>query len=76
MEQTGAGLGAMRGTKAMTLLTTLWTEQQGQDVIEYALLTAFVALAASAVFFGAGGSLKGIFSQTATNLASANTTAS
>jgi Flp pilus assembly pilin Flp len=61
------------GANAMTWLRSLWKEEQGQDVIEYALLTAFVALAASAVFFGAGGSLKGIFSQTATNLASANT---
>jgi Flp pilus assembly pilin Flp len=56
----------------MSLLTSLWKDEQGQDVIEYALLTAFVALAAAGVFYGAGGSITGIWSQTATNLSSAN----
>lgn len=57
----------------MALLTGLWKDERGQDVIEYALLTAFVALAAAGVFFGAGGSITGVWSQTAGNLASANT---
>jgi Flp pilus assembly pilin Flp len=64
--------GIPAGTNAMTLLTNLWKDERGQDVIEYALLTAFVALAAAAVFLGTGGSISGIWSQTATNLASAN----
>jgi len=55
-----------------TLATTLWKEETGQDVIEYALLTAFVALAACGVFLGAGSSISGIWSQTASNLSSAN----
>jgi Flp pilus assembly pilin Flp len=55
-----------------TLLISLWKDESGQDVIEYALLTAFVALAACGVFFGAGGSMNGIWSQTAANLSSAN----
>jgi Flp pilus assembly pilin Flp len=56
----------------MALLTNLWKDERGQDVIEYALLTAFVALSAAAVFYGAGGSITGIWSQTAANLTSAN----
>ena len=59
----------------MTLLTNLWKEEQGQDVVEYALLTAFVALSACAVFMNLGGSFTGIWSQAKTNLASANTAA-
>ena len=36
---------------------------------------AFVALASAALFLGAGDSIKGIWSQTATNLTSANAAA-
>ena len=32
-----------------------WREEQGQDLIEYTLLMAFVALASAALFIGAGG---------------------
>ncbi len=56
----------------MTLLKSFWKEEQGQDLIEYTMLMAFVALASAALFLGAGGSISGIWSQTATNLASAN----
>jgi len=60
----------------MTYLRNFWNEEQGQDLIEYTLLMAFVALASAALFMGAGNSIKGIWSQTATNLAAANTGAS
>jgi Flp pilus assembly pilin Flp len=56
----------------MTFLRNFWLEDQGQDLIEYTLLMAFVALASAALFVGAGSSIKGIWSQTATNLLSAN----
>lgn len=59
----------------MTFLRNFWQEDQGQDLIEYTLLMAFVALASAALFLGAGNSIKGIWSQTATNLTSANTQA-
>ena len=32
-----------------SILTALWREEDGQDLIEYALLMAFIALAAVAV---------------------------
>jgi Flp pilus assembly pilin Flp len=52
------------------------TDEQGQDLIEYTLLMAFVALASAALFIGAGSSIKGIWGSTNTQLTSANTSAS
>jgi Flp pilus assembly pilin Flp len=60
----------------MNLLYNLWNDEQGQDLIEYTLLMAFVALASAALFIGAGGSIKGIWSSTNSQLAAANTSAS
>jgi Flp pilus assembly pilin Flp len=48
-------------------------DEQGQDLIEYTLLMAFVALASAALFIGAGGSISGIWTQSNTQLAAANT---
>lgn len=47
-------------------------DEQGQDLIEYTLLLAFVALASAALFVGAGGSVDGIWSQSNEMLISAN----
>jgi Flp pilus assembly pilin Flp len=60
----------------MTFLRNLWNEEQGQDLIEYTLLMAFVALASAALFLGAGGSIKGIWSTTNAQLVAANSSAS
>ena len=60
----------------MKLLRNFWTEEQGQDLIEYTLLMAFVALASAALFLGAGGSIKGIWSTTNSQLTQANSQAS
>jgi Flp pilus assembly pilin Flp len=46
-------------------------EESGQDLIEYTLLLAFVALASAAVFIGAGGSISGIWGTANTQLANA-----
>ena len=56
----------------MTCLSNFLKDDQGQDLIEYTLLMAFVALASAALFLGVGNSIKGIWSKTADNLASAN----
>ena len=53
-----------------------WKDEQGQDLIEYTLLIAFVALASAALFLGAGGSIKSIWNVTNTQLANAATQAS
>jgi Flp pilus assembly pilin Flp len=47
-------------------------EENGQDLIEYTLLLAFVALASAAVFIGAGGSISGIWGSANTQLSNAN----
>jgi Flp pilus assembly pilin Flp len=57
-------------------LRTFWQDDQGQDLIEYTLLMAFVALASAALFIGAGGSIKGIWTSTNSQLDAANTSAS
>lgn len=53
-------------------LTNFVNDEQGQDLIEYTLLLAFVALASAAIFIGAGNSIKGIWGTTNTSLANAN----
>ena len=60
----------------MTFLRGFWNDEQGQDLIEYTLLMAFVALASAALFLGAGRSIKGIWVTTNNQLSQANTMAS
>ncbi len=59
----------------MTLLRNFWREDQGQDLIEYTLLMAFVALASAALFLGAGGSINKIWTTTNAQLSNAATAA-
>jgi Flp pilus assembly pilin Flp len=51
-------------------------DEQGQDLIEYTLLLAFVCLATSALFVSSGGSLSGIWTSANSQLVTANTSAS
>ncbi len=60
----------------MTYLRSFWKDEQGQDLIEYSLLMAFVALASAALFLGAGKSISGIWSTTNSQLVAANAQAS
>jgi len=60
----------------MTFLRNFWNDEQGQDLIEYTLLMAFVALASAALFLGAGGSISGIWSKSNSQLVAANSSAS
>ena len=46
----------------MTILKNFLRDDQGQDLIEYTLLLAFVALASAALFIAAGGSVNTIWS--------------
>jgi Flp pilus assembly pilin Flp len=59
-----------------TLLSNFIQGEQGQDLIEYTLLLAFVCLASAALFISAGGSVSGIWSASNSRLAAANTSAS
>ena len=55
----------------MTFLSNLLRDEQGQDLIEYTLLLAFVALASAALFIGAGGSVTTIWTVANNRLLSA-----
>jgi Flp pilus assembly pilin Flp len=56
---------------------TFWSDDRGQDVIEYTLLIAFVTFATAALFIlGSGGSMKGIWAIGSTQLSAANASAS
>jgi Flp pilus assembly pilin Flp len=57
------------------LLKRLLVEEQGQDLVEYTLLLAFVALASAALFISAGGSITGIWTQANQIVTNANTAA-
>ena len=59
----------------MTFLRNFWKEEDGQDLIEYTLLMAFVALASAALFLGAGGSVKSIWTSSNTQLSTAASSA-
>jgi len=59
-----------------TLMQNFVNDEQGQDLIEYTLLLAFVCLASATLFVNAGRSVSGIWSATNSRLAAANTSAS
>lgn len=54
----------------------LWVDTRGQDLIEYALMAGFVAVAAGAIMPGVSTSISRIFSQVASVLTKAKTTGS
>jgi Flp pilus assembly pilin Flp len=56
----------------MNILLGFLKDEQGQDLIEYTLLMAFVALASAAIFTSAGQSISGIWGNASTQLSAAN----
>lgn len=61
----------------MTLITTLalklkiWKDNRGQDLIEYALMAGFVAVAAGAIMPSVATSISTIFSKISSTLSAA-----
>lgn len=51
----------VRFQELLLQLQQLNREEEGQDLIEYTLLLAFVALASAALFIGAGASVNAIW---------------
>jgi Flp pilus assembly pilin Flp len=45
----------------MNVFKSFWRDEQGQDLVEYTLLLAFVALASAGLFMSAGGSINKIW---------------
>ena len=50
-------------------------DEEGQDLIEYTLLMAFIALASAAIFVSAGTSVNSIWQNASNQLSNAATTA-
>ena len=50
----------------------IWKDNRGQDLIEYALMAGFVAVAAGAIMPGVAQSISTIFSQISSVMASAS----
>ncbi len=58
------------------MLIKLWKEEEGQDLVEYSLLLAFIALAAVGLLSGTRTTISGLWSTINATLSSASTTAS
>ena len=58
--------------KNLLLQLRIWKDRRGQDLIEYALMAGFVAVAAGAIMPGVATSLSQIFSKVASVLSQAN----
>ena len=56
-------------------LKAFWVEEDGQDLVEYSLLLAFIALAAVAVLGNVGNTIKILFTGINSSLTSASTSA-
>jgi Flp pilus assembly pilin Flp len=63
----------MIGTQALIFLMRAWRDRRGQDLIEYALMAGFVAVAAGAIMPGVASSISIIFSQVSSVLSAAST---
>jgi len=53
------------------IMLNLLRDESGQDLIEYTLLMAFIALASAAIFINAGGNISTIWGSANTQLATA-----
>jgi Flp pilus assembly pilin Flp len=56
----------------LDLVKRFFKEEEGQDLVEYALLLVFLALAAIAVLPTLGKAVNNVFSQSASSLTSAS----
>jgi Flp pilus assembly pilin Flp len=56
------------GGKMKKLLLRLWREEEGQDLVEYALLLVLISLIAIASITTVGKAVSNVFSNTAANL--------
>jgi pilus assembly protein Flp/PilA len=63
----------MIGTQALIFLMRAWRDRRGQDLIEYALMAGFVAVAAGAIMPGVASSISTIFSSVASVMTAAST---
>ncbi len=57
----------------LVLKLKVWKDTQGQDLIEYALMAGFVAVAAGAIMPGVASSISTIFSKISSVMTAAST---
>jgi Flp pilus assembly pilin Flp len=57
-------------------LKQFFRDEQGQDLIEYTLLLAFICLSSAALFISTGNSVVGVWTSANSQLSTANTSAS
>ncbi len=58
----------MKQLNRFILKARVWTDMRGQDLIEYALMAGFVAVAAGAIMPGVASSISKIFSSVASTM--------
>jgi pilus assembly protein Flp/PilA len=58
------------------IVLNIWKDDSGQDLIEYALMAGFVAVAAGAIMPGVSSNISSIFSKVGSVMAAANTSGS
>ena len=63
----------MTRTMNLVLKLRIWNDTKGQDLIEYALMAGFVAVAAGAIMPGVAASISTIFSKISSSMAAAAT---
>jgi pilus assembly protein Flp/PilA len=63
----------MIGTQTLIFLMRTWRDRRGQDLIEYALMAGFVAVAAGAIMPNVASSISTIFSSVASVMTAAST---
>ncbi len=63
----------MIGMQALIFLMRAWRDRRGQDLIEYALMAGFVAVAAGAIMPQVATSISTIFSSVASVMSAAST---
>jgi pilus assembly protein Flp/PilA len=61
----------MTRTKNLVLKLRIWKDTKGQDLIEYALMAGFVAVAAGAIMPGVASSISIIFSKISSSMTAA-----
>jgi pilus assembly protein Flp/PilA len=61
----------MKRIKQLILTAKVWQDTKGQDLIEYALMAGFVAVAAGAIMPGVSDNISQIFSKISSSMGSA-----
>ena len=66
----------MDGVQSVALRLRLWKETRGQDLIEYALMAGFVAVAAGSIMPSVSGNISTVFSKVGSSMSRAATSGS